>query len=144
MNLDSAIHRQVTEIAQDAESLFDQAQYVNAVEHYLSAIQLLPEPKSQWEAYTWLAVGIVDALFLSGKFLESIEWCEHLYRVESPGALQNPFLRLRAGQNYFEIGDVEKSRASLIGAYMLEGSEIFDADDQKYLNSIDDLISNES
>jgi hypothetical protein len=47
-----------------------------------------------------------------------------------PNALDNPFLSLRRGQVYFELGDMRQAQDSLASALMLAGREIFE--DPKY------------
>jgi predicted Zn-dependent protease len=49
-----------------------------------------------------------------------------------PNAPDNPFLWLRRGQVYFELGDMKQAQDSLASAFMLAGRAIFETEDPKY------------
>jgi hypothetical protein len=44
----------------------------------------------------------------------------------------NGFVHLRLGEDLFELKQKEKALDHLLRAYMLEGKEIFDGEDEKY------------
>ena len=52
--------------------------------------------------------------------------------VLRPKALDNPFIWLRRGQVYFELGDTRLAEDGLASAFMLGGREIFSGQDPKY------------
>ncbi len=43
-----------------------------------------------------------------------------------PNGLDNPFIKLRIGQSFFEKRMFEKAKKYLTGAYMLGGDDIFE------------------
>lgn len=49
-----------------------------------------------------------------------------------PNALDNPFVWLRRGQVYFELGNLDQAADSLASAFMLGGAEIFEVEAPKY------------
>lgn len=102
-----------------------------ALEAYWSAWDLLPDPKEDWEAATWILAAVGDANFLSGDFAAGRD---NLSRaMHCPDALGNPFVHLRLGQCQFELGNLDRSADELMRAYMGAGPDIFGNDDPKYL-----------
>lgn len=51
----------------------------------------------------------------------------------------NPFIMLRLGQCSYELGK-EDATEYLMMAYMMEGKELFEDEDEKYFERIKDLI----
>ena len=60
--------------------------------------------------------------------------------VQCPSGLGNPFIHLRMGQSYYELGKMEKASDELARAYMGAGMEIFMEDDRKYLEFLETKI----
>ena len=93
-------------------------------------MKLLPTPTQQWEAATWLYVAVGDTHFHEANFEKSFN--AFFNAVQCPGGLGNPFVHLRLGQAYLELGDSAKAADELARAYMGAGEEIFLEDDPKY------------
>lgn len=101
-----------------------------AVEKYIEALELLPEPKTDWEACTWLLTAIDNANFKSKNY-------EHARAaltdaMHCPGAIGNSFIHLRFGQSQFELGNMQRADDELARAYVGAGKEIFSEEDPKY------------
>ncbi|MCS2963316.1 tetratricopeptide repeat protein [Bacteroides thetaiotaomicron] len=92
------------------------------------ALDILPEPKEDWEAYLWLVGSIGDAHFMMGNYGKSLEFFRKCYNI---GETDNPFILLRLGENYLEMEDETNATEFLLRAYMLEGEKIF-KEDWKY------------
>lgn len=56
--------------------------------------------------------------------------------LKCPDGLGNPFIQLRLGECFFELGNITKAKEHLLKAYMIEGEEIFEDEPQKYMNLI--------
>ena len=130
MELSDAIHGKVVLLSKEGDEQAEIRHYREAVEKYIEALDLLPEPKTDWEACTWLLASIGDANFRSHNY-------EHaraalIDAMHCPGAIGNPFIHLRLGQSQFELGNVQRANDELARAYMLAGKEIFDQEDPKY------------
>lgn len=130
MELSDSIHEQITQLSKEGDVLAEQGQYHEAVEKYLQAFELLPEPRTDWEACTWLLAAIGDANFKSKNY-------EHAKAALSdamhcPGAIGNPFIHLRLGQAQFELGNIERANDELARAYMGAGKDIFADEEPKY------------
>lgn len=129
--LDDTTYEEITRLCADGDSLAGEAKYDAAIAEYNKAWKLVPEPKNQWEASTWILAAIADACFLLGKNKSAREALE--YAMTCPGAVGNSFLHLRLGQVLFDADEKDAAADELMRAYMGAGSEIFDKDDPKYL-----------
>jgi len=128
--LPDEIHESIKRFCAEGDSLAEAKRYRDAIARFEQALSLLPTPYEQWDAATWIYAALGDTFFFAGDFerarqaLTAVMLC--------PNALDNPFLWLRRGQVYFELGDIKQAQDSLGSAFMLAGSEIFDREDPKY------------
>lgn len=124
------IYERIVAIAEQGDALAEQSAYKAAIAKYNEAWQAIPEPKSDWEASTWLLAAIGDACFLGGYYESGLE--AFSYALHCPGGFGNPFIHLRLGQCALERGDRELAAEHLCRAYALEGQQIFANDPSKY------------
>ena len=108
----------------------DAGDHLAAVEQFECAIALLPAPVEEWSAATWLFTAVGDSYFLAGDFERARVALNRAHLC--PDALDNPFIWLRRGQVYYELGDTRLADDCLASAYMLGDMEIFDREDPKY------------
>lgn len=127
--LETHIHERIQSLCATGDELADEDDFAAAIALYREAWALLPEPRTQWEAATWILAAIGDANFLSGDFAAGRDTLA--MAMHCPDAIGNPFLHLRLGQCQFELGDLARAADELARAYMGGGSEIFD-EDEKY------------
>lgn len=137
--LPQATHDAITRLSAEGDSLAKNMQFKEAVSRYNEAWKLVPEPKSQWEASTWLLAAIADACFLGGFYKSAVDALS--YAIHCPGGFGNPFIHLRLGQCKFESGNFDEATEQLTRAYALEGAAIFDQDDPKYFDFLKSKIS---
>ncbi|SHM03275.1 hypothetical protein SAMN02746009_03838 [Hymenobacter psychrotolerans DSM 18569] len=52
--------------------------------------------------------------------------------MHCPDAIGNPLIHLRLGQVQYEMGNFAKAKDELMRAYMGQGEEIFEGEDEKY------------
>jgi len=130
MELSDDIYSKITDFSDQGNDYLDEGNYDKAILAFENALKLLPEPKAQWEAYTWLKASIGDAHFQSNRFSECSE--SEFDALNGPDAMENPFIHLRLGQALFELGHMERAESELLQAYMLEGKVIFSEDNPKY------------
>src|SRR5438874_13034963 len=101
--LPDAIHQEIVDFCKEADTLAGQGRFDAAISIYKRAYDLLPTPASSWLACTWILTAVADAYFLKGDFaaaevpLREVMLC--------PDAVDNPFIHLRRGQVFLEIGD---------------------------------------
>jgi len=98
-----------------------------AVDLFVEAFNLLPEPREQWNAAGWLLVALGENAIRAGSFqtaegpLTDAMWC--------PGTIGNPWVHLRCGQMRFELGQQDRAADELARAYMGGGRDIFEGQD---------------
>lgn len=102
-----------------------------AIREYEQALELIPEPIERWEASTWVLTALGDCHYLLDEFepahhyLTSAMYC--------PGAVGTGFIHMRLGQVQYELNNEARAKDELARAYMLEGKELFEQEDPKYL-----------
>ena len=118
-------------LCEDGDALSDAGSYPAALECYRAAWALLPEPRTQWEASTWLLAAIGDNEFLEGDFAAGRDTLA--LAMCCPDAPGNPFLHLRLGQCCLELGETDRAAVELGRAYLGAGAELFQNEHPKYL-----------
>lgn len=106
-------------------------QFSEALQSYWAAWDLLPDPKTEWEAATWILAAVGDANFLGKDYVAGRDNLS--VAMGCPGAIGNPFLHLRLGQCQLELEDFDRAADELMRAYMGAGVDIFKDQDPKYL-----------
>jgi tetratricopeptide (TPR) repeat protein len=138
VELPDALYQQVTYLSERGNTLMDDGEPAKAAELFEKAFALLPEPKTEWEAATWLNASIGDALFAQEHYREALQY--FLDALNCPDGISNPFVQLRLGECFYELGDRERASEYLLRAYMLAGREIFEDEPQKYFLAIKPII----
>lgn len=128
--LPASISDRIRELAALGDALAKNMKYAEANAEYEEAWKLIPEPKDNWEASTWLLAAIGDACFLSNDFRSGND--AFSYATRCPGGFGNSFIHLRLGQCQFELGNLDAAAGELCRAYMGAGSEIFSHDNPGY------------
>lgn len=123
-------YAQITRLSAEGDALAEQGAFEHAISKYNEAWLLVPEPKHEWDASTWLLVAIGDAAFL-GEFYGTAKDAFQ-YAVLCPNGLGNPFIHLRLGETLYEKEEFDKAADELMRAYMGAGEDIFANEDPKY------------
>ena len=128
--LPPAIAIQIQKLAAEGDDLAARSENEAAIEKYNVAWQLVPDPKNEWEASTWLLAAIGDSCFLSKFFTSGAEALR--YATVCPGGFGNPFIHMRLGQCELELANHGAATEHLLRAYALEGKDIFSNEQPKY------------
>ena len=131
IELDEKMHEAIKAWCATGDQLASEQKYEEAIAEYNKAWGLIPEPKNDWEASTWILAAIADACFLSGYMTSARKALQ--YAMTCPGAIGNPFLHMRYGQVLYELGKLDDAADELMRAYMGAGDDIFVSEDSKYL-----------
>lgn len=134
LELPDGIHNRIVRLSKEGDSFSEQGKYREAIELYIKALRLVPEPITNWEASTWLLVAIGDANFLSKNYEQAKNALSDA--MHCPGAIGNPFIHMRLGQAQFELGNLGRAADELSRAYIQEGKHIFRNEDPKYLKFV--------
>ncbi|WP_379150875.1 tol-pal system YbgF family protein [Paenibacillus sp. sgz5001063] len=138
MELTDEIHGKILILCEIGDELLDENRVDLAITKYLSALELVPNPKSDWEASTWIYTTLGEVYLMKKEYKIAKEYFYNA--LNCPDGKFNPLILLRIGETLFETQDFEQSKEYLLRAYMLEGQDIFDEEDEKYFNSIKSLI----
>jgi tetratricopeptide (TPR) repeat protein len=136
--LDDETYQQVTAASSEGNGLVEAGDLDGALESYRCAMQLIPEPRHEWEAATWLFVAMGDVLYQQRRYQEARELLNEAMRC--PGAIRNPFVHLRLGQVQYELKNPERAKDELARAYMGGGDETFEGEDPKYKLYIKEIL----
>lgn len=128
-----------TQLRDEIQSKIDQGdEYLNtddfagAIGLYQQALSLIPEPRHAHEISLPAFTALGEAYFYSGNDREALVAFREA--LKSPGGVENPLLHLRLGQAYYESGELDRAADSLTRAYALDGRNIFEGEDEKYLS----------
>ena len=129
--LSEDVHNEIKRLCAVGDEQAGRRQFGDALASYWAAWDLLPEPKTEWEAATWILAAVGDANFVGGDYAAGRDNLSNA--MHCPGAIGNPFLHLRLGQCQFELGALDRAADELMRAYMGAGADIFKDQDPKYL-----------
>lgn len=104
--------------------------YATAIESYRAALTMIPHPRTDWNASTWVLGVLGDAYLFSQDYEQAAIVLEEA--MHCPDGLGNPYLHLRLGQCYFDLGQSDMAADHLMRAYMGGGAELFSGQDDKY------------
>jgi tetratricopeptide (TPR) repeat protein len=136
--LSSRTSAQIDALCKSGDESADKGNYPEAIAAYWSAWDLLPEPKTEWEAATWILAAVGDANFLGADYVAGRD--NLATAMHCPGAIGNPFVHLRLGQCQFELGEEKKAADNLARAFLSQGKKIFENEDPKYLAFVKTLL----
>ncbi len=128
--LDDVTYQRIKSYCEDGDKLAESGSYDAAIMKYNEAFQLVPQPREEWNASTWILIAIGDAAFLAGynefarEVFQDVMYC--------PGAIGNPFVHLRLGQVLFDAGELDKAADELMRAYIGGEYDVFSEEDPKY------------
>ncbi|MED4402573.1 hypothetical protein ABET41_09750 [Metabacillus fastidiosus] len=138
MELQDELYEKIVSICSKGDNLVDSLKYDEAIEMYLQALDLVPEPKYIWEASTWIYTALGDTYYFKKDYNAAKGFL--FDAINCPDGIDNPFIMLRLGESLYELRDIDKSKEYLLRAYILEGYSIFDSEDDKYFDVIKDEI----
>lgn len=139
LELPAEVHEKIAELSASGDALAEARDWTGAISKYNDAWKIIPEPKNEWEASTWVLAAIADACFFAEYFDSALDALR--YALHCPGGVANPFLHLRFGQCAFEKSYMDEAVEHLAKAYMLVGAEIFRTDNCKYFEFLKTKIS---
>jgi tetratricopeptide (TPR) repeat protein len=138
MELPAQLYEKIESLSDEGGSHFDDGDYEAAVEKWMRALECVPAPKDDWEATHWLCASIGDAYYQQSRFDRAREFL--LDALNAPGGLSSPFVFYRLGQSEARLGNSGAATDYLLRAYMLDGTDIFEADPEgsAYLKMLDE------
>lgn len=134
------ISEQIDELSEIGNELYDDGDYEGAIGVWEDALELVPDPQNTYAESQWLETSIGDAYFLLGEDGLALEYFLKAKRNIDANAYENPFLLLRLGQTHLDAGQPDAATQFLLSAYMLEGKELFEEEDEKYFQFLESQV----
>lgn len=131
LQMDDAVYERLNRLCAAGNDLVEQGRFDTAVTRFNDAWELVPEPKKDWEASTWILTAIGDCYWRLRDLKSARPVLE--YALQCPGGPGNAYIHLRLGQVLFDAGESDLAADRLMRAYMSAGAEIFAAEDPTYL-----------
>lgn len=138
MELEKNIHKKIKQYCKIGDAMVEKQKYDEAIDYYIKAKELLPEPIYVWEASSWIFTAIGEVYFIVENYYNAIVFFGEAEK--SLGGKSNPFILLRIGQCYYELNELKKAEKYLYCAYSMQGEKIFEGEKLVYL----DVIKNSS
>lgn len=135
-----AIKAKLDEFAERGNQLEEEGRYEEAVQVWREGLELIPEPRQFYSETVWFLAAIGDVHFKKGMYQQAHQCFDKARGNLNGDGYGNPFIMLRLGECCFEIGDEKNAIEYLLRAYMMEGREIFEPDEdgeddgQKYFD----------
>ena len=136
--LPDKLYEAIVSYMDNGDNAMEEENYGSALAFYQQALEKIPEPRHDWEISLHVYTAIGDVSFNLHDFENAIYYYNQALQC-SDGTV-NGYVWLGLGQAYLEIDETDKAKDALMSAYMLEGEEIFEGDNQEYFQLIKDLI----
>lgn len=135
-----ALKARLDELAEKGNRFEDEERYEEALQAWKEGLDLIPEPKQFYSETVWFLAAVGDVYFKKGMYRQAQECFDAARGNLSGEGYRNPFIMLRLGECCLEVGDEKNAAEYLLRAYMMEGKEIFEPDEngeddgQKYFD----------
>lgn len=123
------VKEKLDELSQRGNQFEEEGQLEEAVRTWEEGLKLIPEPQQFYSETIWFLAAIGDVCFQKGLFSKAHECFDKARGNLTGEGYGNPFIMLRLGECCLEIGDEKNATEYLLRAYMLEGREIFEPDE---------------
>lgn len=128
MEMSDELYDKILELTEEGDEYCEDENWEEAIKCFEKALELVPEPKYDWETSTWIYAALADAYFYEEKYEDSSYFLNQA--MMCPDGLGNPFIIVRLAECHYELGNIEKADELFFEAYMLEGIEVFDDEDE--------------
>lgn len=129
--LSEDIQEALDEACDQGNEAMDEGEFREAAGFFRQALDLLPNPAEEWDAYGWLQAALGDAHYGMKDYAAALEHFHKAYAFAGPEEV-NPFVLLRLGQCSRRLGDEKSAADFLLRAYMLEGEDIFEDEEDDF------------
>ena len=123
------IRAKLDELAEKGNELEGAALYEEAIQTWNEALNLIPGPQQFYSESIWFLAAIGDIYFQQGQYEKAHDCFDRARGNLSGAGYGNPFIMLRLGECCLGIGDEKNAVEYLLRAYMFEGREIFEPDE---------------
>lgn len=120
----------IDELARYGNQLEEEERYEEAIQAWKEGLALIPQPQQFYSETVWFLAAIGDVYFQKGMYSQAHECFDKARGNVSGEGYQNPFIMLRLGECCLEIGDEKNALEYLLRAWLMEGKDIFEPDDE--------------
>ena len=113
MELQDELYERIVSICSEGDNLVNRFEYENAIKMYLEALYLVPEPKYNWAASTWIYTALGDTCYINGDFSAAKEFLFNA--INCPDGIENPFIMLRLGESLYELEKLINLKSICLG-----------------------------
>ncbi len=124
-----ALKAKLDEFAERGNQFEEEEQYEKAIQAWEEGLGLIPEPQQYYSETIWFLAAIGDVYFEKGMYTQAHKCFDKARGNLSGDGYGNPFIMLRLGECCLETGDEKNAIEYLLRAYMMEGKEIFEPDE---------------
>lgn len=128
VKIDDATHDRVMRLMDEGDDLADDDSPAQAASKYIEGLDLLPDPKTQWEHALMLYTALADACLTLGEPKAAEKSAR--YAMQSQNGLGNGYVWLRLGDALREQNRDKEALEAYTSAYMVEGDELFEGEDE--------------
>lgn len=138
MSMDDKTYNKIQKLCEQGDDYAEKDRYETAIKKYNQALTLIPKPVYYYEAATWVYTAIGDAYYYLENYSEALMNFQEAQKCLN--GIGNPFILMRIGECFFELESYENAKSYLLQAYMVDGKEVFEDQEDKYFNIIKELI----
>jgi len=132
IELSDELVEKLDELAMQGNEYADEEKYDDAIQIWEKALDMIPkEQQHLCGQAVWFEACIGDMYFQKNMFAKAFENFDAAVKNLSGEGTTNPFVLLRLGECYLELGDEKNATEYLLRAYMMEGKEIFFDEDSE-------------
>ena len=124
-DLEPELKEQVVALCQKGMEQAEIERYEASNRTFGKIYELIPEPKSEWKAYTWLQASRADNFFELKEYKQALDLLSESVELDEDYK-KNAYVRMRIGQCLHEMKQVGAAKEALQHAYELGGEEIFE------------------
>ena len=132
--MDPAIQKKIIALCEHGAKLAEMKEFAFALSKYYDALALVPDPKKDYKATTWIYSSMGELHWKKRDYNEAGRAFLQAYR--SVGGEQSADVNFRLGQCLVECGEPSLAHQYLCQAYMLDGESLFATEDPKYFEVI--------
>jgi len=130
--LSDSISEKIDRLAIEGEAFFLKKEYTKAIERFEEGLNLIPEPKKNYEASLWFLAGIGDVYWFLDDYENSLSYWDQSLDVVTGN--ENAFVRFRKAQILFELNRFKDAFFEFQAYTQLDKKQVLFLDeDEKYL-----------
>lgn len=131
--VNKALYSEIVSNVESGNKLSSSKSYESALKSYATALDMLPEPKNEWELYHWIAKCNCHAYLGLKDYINAKEWAHKATKTKPP---RDTYSLILLGVCLIETNEKDLAYESLKKAFDMGGSRAFQAVEKKYLDFV--------